>query len=351
MVVEVGNAETRGECRDPPPVGDWNPDEQPASRAATPVRRTTAHSAWCPRREGRGRFALAPRWSEQCCCPHRTPWSCPYHVGDRVSDDLIAILVGMRVAQWRRGASPRERTKAHQIFRSRVSWRECRRHRVCERKCASHIGDRHPCCRIHHSEHRIETVDHRKTGQSERPHRDVVDVRVEVRVVMSNTDDSQRRAACSARRGKNPGELETDSRQAVPDTGLVHLMVNQARKHVVEPEIDGHQDDIRMRLEKRDGLGQLRHSGRSTMATSGKKGPCCLARTSELGELETAPSGPLQSQEVVGVARLGRLSLGMRIGGLDTKRPRATQREVVRRVGRWDCSAHRTRFRHTEQSE
>ncbi len=46
-----------------------------------------------------------------------------------------------------------------------------------------------------------------------------------------------------------------------------------------------------MRLEKRDGLGQLRHSGRSAMVTSGEKGPCCLARTSELGELETAPSG------------------------------------------------------------
>ena len=32
-----GNAELPGECRDPPPVASWLPDEQPASKAATPV--------------------------------------------------------------------------------------------------------------------------------------------------------------------------------------------------------------------------------------------------------------------------------------------------------------------------
>jgi hypothetical protein len=50
-----GNAELPGECRDAPPVASWLPDEQPASKAATPV---TTSAALLIRFRGRGHFIL-----------------------------------------------------------------------------------------------------------------------------------------------------------------------------------------------------------------------------------------------------------------------------------------------------
>lgn len=51
-----GDVELPGECCDPPPVASWLPDEQPASRAATPVTTSTAVPPRCPLREDRVRF-------------------------------------------------------------------------------------------------------------------------------------------------------------------------------------------------------------------------------------------------------------------------------------------------------
>ena len=135
------------------------------------------------------------------------------------------------------------------------------------------------------------------------------------------------------------------------DCAVTLRIWDQARKHVVESEIDCHQDDVRMRMEKRHGLGQLGLAGRSAMIASSEKGHGRLAWTSKLDELKAAPSEPLQCQEIIGVSRMSRLSFGAANGGLDTKGTRSTKCEVVRDMDRCVRRAHRTRLRCTDRDK
>ena len=90
-------------------------------------------------------------------------------------------------------------------------------------------------------------------------------------------------------------------------TGLVF----EARAHVVETEIDGHEPRAGLSLKIRDGFGEL-GLGRVIAVVGGGRvedGLHGVTRTAHLLEVEGHPFQRFAKDEIVGVARVGALTV------------------------------------------
>ncbi len=191
-----------------------------------------------------------------------------------------------------------------------------------------HVGHRDTRPGIGRPQHLVEPGDDIEALCGKRFPGCPVAVRHQVWVVVAHADHVHLGPGRRAQRRHDPGELRADISQGEVDAGFVDLVVPEALHHVVEADVDGHQNGRRMLVQERHGQADLRRE-RVAAVSAVEHGQSGLAGTAQLHQLEVTPAGTLRAQEVVGVPLVGRRSVRDGRRGLKAHRVRSTDGEVV----------------------